>query len=228
MAGEVEMIELLLANDAEVSAGSHDGFTACGHGELAADICRSESNLRHVHNRSYAAKQERFPMGIVNLLVASGADAACLNGSEEVLVRSTPEHIFELLCDVTRMGEWSPECFRCEWLGDAVSARHGARFRGQNRRGWMRWSTECTVTHYEPYRVFGFETKPPVGKAQSRWRFDLEPNADGTVLRESFEVLWYVRPVFGLVFGGQSNRLAQLREGVLQTLERIKRAAEAT
>jgi uncharacterized protein YndB with AHSA1/START domain len=166
-------------------------------------------------------------MGIVNLLVARGGDATRLHGSEEVLVRAAPEQVFELLCDVTRMGEWSPECFRCEWLGDAVSARRGARFRGHNRRGWIRWSTECTVTHYEPYGVFGFETKPPVGKAQSRWRFDLEPDADCTVLRESFEILWYVRPVFGLVFGGQSNRLVQLREGVLQTLQRIKRAAEA-
>jgi uncharacterized protein YndB with AHSA1/START domain len=166
-------------------------------------------------------------MGIVNLLVARGVDATRLHGSGEVLVRAAPEQVFELLCDVTRMGEWSPECFRCEWLGDAVSARRGARFRGHNRRGWIRWSTECTVTHYEPYGVFGFEAKPPVGKAQSRWRFDLEPDADCTVLRESFEILWYVRPVFGLVFGGQSNRLVQLREGVLQTLQRIKRAAEA-
>ena len=59
------------------------------------------------------------------------------------------------------------------------------------------------------------------------WRFDLEPAADGTVLRESFEVLWYIRPVLALVFGGQSNRLVQLHEGVRQTLQRIKRAAEA-
>ena len=220
------MIGLLLANDAEVSAGPRDGLTPCGHAELAADIFFSESNLRHVNNRSYDAIQGRISMAIVNLLVARGADAARLNGSEQVLVRATPERIFELLCDVTRMGEWSPECFRCEWLGDAVGARRGARFRGQNRRGWMRWSTECTVTHYEPYRVFGFETKQPVGKAQSRWQFDLEPKADGTVLRESFEVLWYVRPALGLLFGGQSNRLVQLHGGVRQTLQRIKRAAE--
>ena len=144
-------------------------------------------------------------MGIVDLLVARGADATRLHGSEEILVRAAPEQVYELLCDVTRMGEWSPECSRCEWLGDAASAHRGARFRGHNRRGWIRWSTECTVTHHEPYRVFGFETKPPVGKAQSRWRFDLEPDADGTVLRESFEILWYVRPVFGLVFGGNQT-----------------------
>ena len=61
-------------------------------------------------------------MGIVNLLVARGVDATRLHGSGEVLVRAAPEQVFELLCDVTRMGEWSPECFRCEWLGDAVSA----------------------------------------------------------------------------------------------------------
>ena len=174
------------------------------------------------------AIQEGFPMGIVNLLVPRGSDATRLHGSEEILVRATPEKVYELLCDVTRMGDWSPECFRCEWLGDAVSAHRGARFRGHNRRGWIRWSTECTVTHYEPYRVFGFEAKPPVGKAQSRWRFELEPEAGCTVLREAFEVLWYVRPALGLVFGGQSNRLVQLHDGVRQTLQRIKRAAEGS
>ena len=144
-------------------------------------------------------------MGIVNLLVARGVDATRLHGSEEVLVRAAPEQVYELLSDVTRMGEWSPECFRCEWIGDAVSAHCGARFRGHNRRGWIRWSTECTVTHYEPYGAFGFETKPPVGKAQSRWRFDLEPDADCTVLRESFEVLWYVRPCLASFSGGSQT-----------------------
>ena len=166
-------------------------------------------------------------MGIIDLLVARGDDAAGLHGDEEVLIRAAPQKVYELLADVARMGEWSPECYRCEWLGGAVDAHRGAHFKGYNRRGCMRWSTICTVTYCEPYSVFGFETKPLVGQAQSRWRFDIEPDTDGVVLRESFETMWYVRPILGLVFGGQSNRLNQLREGVLQTLSRIKTVAES-
>ena len=47
-------------------------------------------------------------MGIVNLLVARGVDATRLHGSEEVLVRAAPEQVYELLSDVTRMGEMEP------------------------------------------------------------------------------------------------------------------------
>ena len=166
-------------------------------------------------------------MGMIDLLVARGDGAAGLSGYEEILIRASPEKVYELLSDVTRMGEWSPECYRCEWLGDTVGAYSGAQFKGYNRRDWIRWSTICTVTHWEPHRVFGFETKPMVGKTQSRWRFDLEPDTGGTVLRESFETMWYVRPIVGLAFRGQTNRLNQLREGVIQTLRRIKNVAES-
>ncbi len=27
-----------------------------------------------------------------------------------------PERVYALLADVTRMGEWSPECVRCQWM----------------------------------------------------------------------------------------------------------------
>ncbi|MFB3120146.1 MAG: hypothetical protein ACE1Y2_06420 [Stenotrophomonas maltophilia] len=39
-------------------------------------------------------------------------------------------------------------------------------------------------------------------------------------------MLWYIRFFYRLFFGGRQRRLAQLEDGVRQTLARIKVAAE--
>jgi hypothetical protein len=85
----------------------------------------------------------------------------------------------------------------------------------------------CTVTAAEPGRVFAFEVRPRGGKLQSGWRYELQPAEDGTILTESFEVFWYLKLVVRLFFGSSQARLAQLSEGVRQTLQRIKAVAES-
>ncbi len=150
-----------------------------------------------------------------------------LKGKAQVHIKAPPERVYELVSDVTRMGEWSPECYRCLWLGGARGPVAGARFKGYNRRGWVRWSTTCTVTEAEPGRAFAFETHSvPFKGVQSRWRYQMEPSDDGTLLTESFQVLWYFRIVVRLVFGGSRRRQTQMEEGARRTLDRIKAIAE--
>jgi len=48
------------------------------------------------------------------------------------------------------------------------------------------------------------------------------------VLKDSFEVLWFVLMVIRLAFGGSAARQAQLETGVQDTLARIKEVAEAS
>ena len=154
-----------------------------------------------------------------------------MRGEAQVYITAPPEEVFRLISDVTRMGEWSPECRRCHWIGESEAPVAGARFRGHNRRRWLRWGMQCRVTDVEPSRVFGFETVPFApfsGKAQTRWRYTLEPAGNGTVLKESFEVLWLVPIAIRLAFGGSAARQAQLEAGVLDTLVRIKEVAEAS
>ena len=61
-----------------------------------------------------------------------------LQGRAQALILAPPSSVFRLVSDITRMGEWSPECRRCEWLDDVASASVGARFRGYNQRGWVK------------------------------------------------------------------------------------------
>src|SRR4051794_9711649 len=96
----------------------------------------------------------------------------------EIDIDAEPERVYNLLATVTRMGEWSPECVECRWLGGASSAEEGARFRGTSRNGWHRWSTTSTITAAAPGRSFAFDVtylRMPV----ATWRYDLKPNGRG-------------------------------------------------
>ena len=153
-----------------------------------------------------------------------------MQGQAQVHVQASPERVYGILSDLTRMGEWSPECYRCEWLDGATGPASGARFKGYNRRGWLRWSTTCTVTDAEPGKAFAFETSLPMFRrrgAQTRWRYEIEPAEGGVVLTESFEWLWYFAVVVWLSFRGPRKRIAAREENMRQSLERIKAIAES-
>ncbi|KZS72903.1 hypothetical protein A4G30_05980 [Mycobacterium kansasii] len=134
--------------------------------------------------------------------------------------------MYDLVADVTRMGDWSPECYRCEWLDGVSTAAPGARFRGYNRLGLMRWERTAVVGTAERGREFSFTTvNDGAGREETRWRYTMEPTpSGGTLLTESFEFLWC----------SMVNRLAeaaiprgrQMDRGIQETLRRIKKAAE--
>jgi uncharacterized protein YndB with AHSA1/START domain len=152
-----------------------------------------------------------------------------MSPSAEVTVHvdAPPERVYALVSDVTRMGEWSPECVRCEWQRGATGPTVGARFRGWNRNGIARWSTVAEVVAAEPGHEFAFTTKQG-SRDGTRWRYVLEPVDGGTDVTESYEsvyVPFYVRLAERLVL--RSDREAQLAQGMRATLERLKHAAES-
>src|SRR5438270_7737862 len=101
-----------------------------------------------------------------------------------VHVEAPPERLYEMVTDVTRMGEWSPETVSAQWVDGSAGPTIGAKFRGKNKRR-AGWSTTCTVTAAEPGHEFAFT----VGKGQTAWRYRFEPSGSGTDVVESFEIL---------------------------------------
>jgi uncharacterized protein YndB with AHSA1/START domain len=150
-------------------------------------------------------------------------------GEGRIDIAAPPDVVYDLITDVARMGEWSPECYRCEWLDGATAAAPGARLRGYNRLGPMRWERTAVVGIADRGREFTFTTvNERAGREETRWRYTMEPSpsgSSGTLLTESFQFLWCSVP----------NRLAealiprgrQVNRGIEETLRRIKRAAEA-
>ena len=58
-----------------------------------------------------------------------------MRGQAQVHIDAPLDTVFQLVSDVTRMGEWSPECRRCEWIGESRVPVAGARFQGHNALG---------------------------------------------------------------------------------------------
>jgi hypothetical protein len=144
--------------------------------------------------------------------------------SATIEVAAAPAVVWDLVADITRMGEWSPECVRAEWEDGATGPAVGAHFHGYNRAGTFEWDAPGIVTECEPARVFAFAV-PRVGYAINTWRFDFAPNPGGTTLTESFDV-----PAIN-VEGSRANfdgRFEMLVTGINKTIANIKAAAEAT
>lgn len=145
----------------------------------------------------------------------------------EIDVAAPPDAVWDLIADVTRMGDWSPECYRCTWLDGGTGPRVGARFKGWNRHDLgplpVRWATTSTVVESARGAVFAFTTKD----SGARWTYRLTPTGDGAthvVETRADGRKPLLAKVFHAVMPGRDERL---RNGMQQTLERLKAAAEA-
>ena len=144
-------------------------------------------------------------------------------------IDAPPLKVWELVSDITRMGEYSPEVVEAEWLEGATGPAVGARYRGhvkRNERGPTYW-TKCRVTECTPGEVFEFGVVTPADKVMNTWRYEFKPSGDGTDVTESFQLadnLFF--KLFG-VLGGQL-RTARNKRDMLRTLERVKAVAEGS
>lgn len=143
--------------------------------------------------------------------------------SASIEVAAAPEVVWNLVADITRMGEWSPECVRAEWEDDATGPAVGAHFHGYNRAGTFEWDVPCIVSECEPGKIFAFDV-PRDTSTPNRWRFEFAASGTGTTLTESFDA-----PSIN-VDGSPANfegRFEMLCKAIEKTIANIKGAAEA-
>ena len=145
-------------------------------------------------------------------------------------MRAAPEVVYDLVSDLPRMGEWSPENQGGEWLDGAKGPAVGARFRGRNRRK-LPWTTTSVVTEADRGRTFAFAVGKPE-KPDTRWRYTFAGSADGGCeVTETCELndpgaVWKLLTRFG-VGVSWAQRPDDLRRGMEETLQKLKVAAEA-
>jgi ribosome-associated toxin RatA of RatAB toxin-antitoxin module len=105
-----------------------------------------------------------------------------------ITVQAPTETLYGLVADVTRMGEFSPECYRAEWTRGAPG-EVGSQFVGHNRVGQSEWSMLCEVVRAEPGRCFSWTVlTEAVDRETSVWTFDFMPAGDRTVVTERFSM----------------------------------------
>ena len=145
---------------------------------------------------------------------------------DSIVVAVDPETLYDLVSDVTRTGEWSPICRRCEW-DEGDGPRVGARFTGYNETPQRTWQTRSRVVAAERGREFAWM----VGEGYVRWGYTLEPVDGGTRLTES----WHFTPeglaMFAERYGDDApdqiaERTRAAHAGIPATLAALKRVAE--
>jgi uncharacterized protein YndB with AHSA1/START domain len=148
------------------------------------------------------------------------------HGSAKVTIRRPADDVFGAIADITRMGEWSPECIACRWIGGAEGPAVGARFEGDNvariaGRTVKTWTTTSEVTTCEPGRVFEF-----IAEGYTTWRYELVTVGSATEVTESFDYApggFVDRYLYTMLL----RRPAMMGKGMQRTLERVKAALEA-
>ena len=106
-----------------------------------------------------------------------------LGDEVSVWMDAPPAEVWDLVSDVTRIGEFSPETFEARWTRGSTGPEVGAWFKGHVKRngvGPTYWSL-CRVTRCEVEEVFEFA----VGTEDmnvNNWGYRLEPKDGGTLV----------------------------------------------
>ena len=146
--------------------------------------------------------------------------------SESIVIARPPDLLYDMISDVTRMGEWSPVCKAC-WWDDGDGPRVGARFTGRNETTERTWETRSEVVAAERGQEFAFV----VGNSWVRWGYTFTPFEGGTRVTESWEFLPAGVARFEERFGDDAlaqiaDRTETAHRGIQATLVAIKKAAE--
>ncbi len=150
-----------------------------------------------------------------------------LKHADRIIVNRSPEELYDMVADVTRMGEWSPICKAC-WWDEGDGPRVGAWFTGRNELPERTWETRSEIVAAERGREFAFAVNGTI----ARWGYTFTPVDGGTEVTESWEFLPEGIAFFEERFGDESaaqiaDRVEKAHTGIAETLAAIKRAAEA-
>ncbi len=154
------------------------------------------------------------------------SDDTTVRGSASVDVNRPAADVFEAISDITRMGEWSPECVAGRWVSPAIGPEVGAVFEGDNVAAagpvtLKKWTTASEVTACEPGAVFEF-----VAEGYTTWRYELAERDGVTTVTESFSFPQY-DGWQKFVYSTLMRRDRSMVTGMEKTLARIKASLES-
>lgn len=144
-------------------------------------------------------------------------------GRSTIEIDATAEEVYQLVSDLDRMGDWSPECYRVQRENPGTDFEVGTLFQGYNRLGPNWWNVPCKVLAAEPGRLFEFESLTG-SSTPTRWTYELESKGSTCVLTERFNAPMLAVP--GTPPGDDPTRRDELLAATMLTIQRIKAAAE--
>jgi hypothetical protein len=147
--------------------------------------------------------------------------------SASLVIARPADLLYEMVSDVTRMGEWSPVCRAC-WWDEGGGPRVGAWFTGRNEIPGQMWETRCEVVMAKPGREFAF-----VARGTVRWGYGFDPVGDGTRVTESWEILPEGVTAFEERYGDaavsqMAARQADAEQNIAASLQAMKQGVEGS
>jgi len=142
--------------------------------------------------------------------------------STTIEIQATPDAVWQVVSDLGRMPEFSPELRKAFVIGRPGV---GTTIIGINRRKAVVWPTTSRVVRWEPAHAVAWKTR----ESGATWVYELEPTATGTSLtgRRVLPKFTVGTALLGPVIGGAQGHDAELAEGIRTTLERIRETVEA-
>jgi len=140
-------------------------------------------------------------------------------------IGASPDAVWDVVSDLKRMGEWSPQCKKMIVFGGEV--KKGTRTLNVNSAGKMHWPTNAKVVEFQPGKKIAFR----IVENRTVWSYELEPTETGTRLTESRKAPTGVSSLSNFMtqkgMGGTDKFEAALERGIKKTLLRIKSEVEA-
>jgi len=154
------------------------------------------------------------------------------DATSSITIDAAPQRVYELISDPGTLAELAAEYAGFRWLDGAANATVGARFKGNNKSGWRRWSTVATITDAAPGERFAFDVTVEAGPLTvngARWQYDINPTDNGCTLTES---TWDQRAPWARILGdlasGATDRARTNQHNIETTLHAVKTRAEHT
>ena len=147
------------------------------------------------------------------------------SGQVEVVTNATPEAIWEIVSDITRVGDWSHECKAGVWVDGATSSRPGARFKGSNKNGRQSWTRSNEILSADAPHELSWRTVPSrLYPDSSIWTITLEPVDGGTRIVQRFEVV-KLNPVLDRLFYALIPKHRDRTEALREDIRRLGEVA---
>ncbi|WP_454789952.1 SRPBCC family protein [Mycolicibacterium lutetiense] len=144
-----------------------------------------------------------------------------------ITIDTTPSALWDIIRDVRRMPEWSPQVVSVKLRAPDDDTRLGSTFTNLNRLGELEWITHGEVVRYVPEKEFAFR----IAENYTIWSFSISAHgAAATVLTQRREtpdgISEFSLELTESHLGGQQAFTDVLEAGMEQTLTAIKACAE--
>lgn len=151
-----------------------------------------------------------------------------------VEIGAPPAAVWALVSDIDLPRRFSDEFQGAQWVDGCDGPAVGARFVGRSQHPAIgAWESVSVIVDFDPGRCFGWDVQGDGGVAAS-WRFELEPTATGTSLRQ-WARMGPARSGLSLAIQARpdkeerivARRLEEWTRNMTATVEGIKALAEA-